>query len=69
MLNIKQKQLTIPLIQNGMKYMHMINSISKLFCLCFIIKVFEFVVEQYESDSVEFEIYDEDPGKDDFIGR
>ncbi len=32
-------------------------------------KVFEFVVEQYESDSIEFEIYDEDPGKDDFIGR
>jgi len=32
-------------------------------------KVFEFVVEQYESDSIEFEVYDEDPGKDDFIGR
>ncbi|CAF0788896.1 unnamed protein product [Rotaria sp. Silwood1] len=32
-------------------------------------EVFEFVVEQYESDSIEFEVYDEDPGKDDFIGR
>jgi hypothetical protein len=32
-------------------------------------QVFEFVVEQSESDSVEFEVYDEDPGKDDFIGR
>lgn len=32
-------------------------------------QVFEFVVEQYERDSIEFEVYDEDPGKDDFIGR
>lgn len=32
-------------------------------------EVFEFVVEQYESDTIEFEVYDEDPGKDDFIGR
>ncbi|UJR22549.1 hypothetical protein I4U23_025598 [Adineta vaga] len=32
-------------------------------------EVFEFVVEQNESDFVEFEVYDEDPGKDDFIGR
>jgi hypothetical protein len=32
-------------------------------------KVFEFVVEQSESDSVEFEVYDEDPGSDDFIGK
>lgn len=32
-------------------------------------KVYEFVIEQYESDSIEFEVYDEDPGKDDFIGR
>ncbi|CAF0965132.1 unnamed protein product [Adineta ricciae] len=32
-------------------------------------EVCEFVVEQYESDSVEFEVFDEDPGKDDFIGR
>jgi Ca2+-dependent lipid-binding protein len=32
-------------------------------------EVFEFAVEQYESDYVEFEIFDEDPGKDDFIGR
>ncbi len=32
-------------------------------------KVFEFVTEQSESDSVEFEVYDEDPGKDDFLGR
>jgi hypothetical protein len=32
-------------------------------------QVFEFPVEQYESDYVEFEIFDEDPGKDDFIGR
>jgi len=32
-------------------------------------KVFEFVVEQSESDTIDFEIFDEDPGKDDFIGR
>ncbi len=32
-------------------------------------QVFEFPVEQYESDNVEFEVFDEDPGKDDFIGR
>ncbi|CAF3704281.1 unnamed protein product [Rotaria sp. Silwood1] len=32
-------------------------------------EVFEFVVEQSESDAVEFEVYDEDPGKDDFLGR
>ncbi len=32
-------------------------------------KVFEFVVEQSATDSVEFEVYDEDPGKDDFLGR
>lgn len=32
-------------------------------------QVFEFAVEQYESDTIEFEVYDEDPGKDDFIGR
>ncbi|CAF4583689.1 unnamed protein product [Rotaria socialis] len=32
-------------------------------------EVFEFVVEQSESDVVQFEVYDEDPGKDDFIGR
>ncbi|CAF3816756.1 unnamed protein product [Rotaria sp. Silwood1] len=32
-------------------------------------EIFEFVVEQYESDSIEFEVYDEDLGKDDFIGR
>ncbi|CAF0743361.1 unnamed protein product [Adineta steineri] len=32
-------------------------------------EVFEFVIEQNETDSVEFEVYDEDPGKDDFIGR
>ncbi len=32
-------------------------------------EVCEFVIEQSESDSVEFEVYDEDPGKDDFIGR
>lgn len=32
-------------------------------------QVFEFPVEQCESDCVEFEIFDEDPGKDDFIGR
>ncbi|UJR26520.1 hypothetical protein I4U23_007843 [Adineta vaga] len=32
-------------------------------------EVFEFGVEQYESDFVEFEVFDEDPGKDDFIGR
>ncbi|CAF1631558.1 unnamed protein product [Rotaria magnacalcarata] len=32
-------------------------------------EVFEFAVEQYESDSVVFEVYDEDPGKDDFLGR
>ncbi|CAF4403022.1 unnamed protein product, partial [Rotaria sp. Silwood2] len=32
-------------------------------------EVFEFVVEQAESDAVEFEVYDEDPGKDDFLGR
>ncbi|CAF1168043.1 unnamed protein product [Rotaria sordida] len=32
-------------------------------------EVFEFVIEQYESDAVEFEMYDEDPGKDDFLGR
>ncbi|CAF5200070.1 unnamed protein product, partial [Rotaria magnacalcarata] len=31
-------------------------------------QVFEFVVEQSESDVVQFEVYDEDPGKDDFIG-
>jgi len=35
----------------------------------FQIKVFEFVVEQYQSDSIDFEVFDEDPGKDDFIGR
>ncbi len=35
----------------------------------YFIQVFEFVVEQSQSDSVEFEVYDEDPGKDDFIGR
>ena len=33
------------------------------------VQVFEFAVEQYESDYVKFEVYDEDPGKDDFIGR
>ena len=32
-------------------------------------QVFEFPVEQCQSDCVEFEILDEDPGKDDFIGR
>ncbi|CAF4573725.1 unnamed protein product, partial [Rotaria sp. Silwood2] len=32
-------------------------------------EIFEFVVEQYESDSIEFEVYDEDLGKNDFIGR
>ncbi|CAF1446604.1 unnamed protein product [Rotaria sp. Silwood1] len=32
-------------------------------------ETFEFVVKQYESDSIEFEIYDQDVGKDDFIGR
>ncbi|CAF3301091.1 unnamed protein product [Rotaria socialis] len=32
-------------------------------------EVFEFAVEQYESDSVVLEVYDEDPGKDDFLGR
>ncbi|CAF5102918.1 unnamed protein product, partial [Rotaria sp. Silwood1] len=32
-------------------------------------EIFEFVVEQYESDSIEFEVYDEDHVKDDFIGR
>ncbi|CAF3620644.1 unnamed protein product [Rotaria sordida] len=32
-------------------------------------EVFEFPVEQYESDAIDFEVYDEDPGKDDFIGR
>ncbi|CAF1046797.1 unnamed protein product [Adineta ricciae] len=32
-------------------------------------EVFEFVVEQSERDVVDFEIYDEDPGKDDFLGR
>lgn len=32
-------------------------------------KVFEFVVEQSESDTIDFEVFDEDPGKDDFIGR
>jgi hypothetical protein len=32
-------------------------------------KVFDFVVEQYESDKIEFDMFDEDPGKDDFIGR
>lgn len=33
------------------------------------VQVFEFVVEQYESENINFEVYDEDPGKDDFIGR
>jgi hypothetical protein len=44
---------------------------SFVICSLFILsnKVFEFVVEQFESDAVEFEVYDEDPGKDDFIGR
>jgi hypothetical protein len=37
------------------------------FHLCY--QVFEFAVEQYQSDNVEFEVFDEDPGKDDFIGR
>jgi hypothetical protein len=32
-------------------------------------QVFEFPVEQYQSDSVDFEVFDEDPGSDDFIGR
>jgi hypothetical protein len=65
MLNIKQKQSITQQIQNGMKYIK--NWIYFIFIL--FNKVFEFVVEQYESDSIEFEIYDEDPGKDDFIGR
>jgi len=65
MLNIKQKQSITQQIQNGMKYIK--NRIYFSFIL--LNKVFEFVVEQRESDSIEFEIYDEDPGKDDFIGR
>jgi len=32
-------------------------------------KVFEFVTEQSETDSIEFEVYDEDTVEDDFLGR
>ncbi|CAF1149216.1 unnamed protein product [Adineta steineri] len=32
-------------------------------------EVFEFVVEHYETDFIQFEVFDEDPGADDFIGR
>ena len=40
-----------------------------LWILYFKNKVCEFVIEQYESDSIDFEVFDEDPGKDDFLGR
>ncbi|CAF3589922.1 unnamed protein product [Rotaria sp. Silwood1] len=32
-------------------------------------EVFDFVVEQYTNDSIQFEVYDKDSLKDDFIGR
>lgn len=44
------------------------NLVSSFMRCCFF-EVFEFAVEQYESDHVNFEVFDEDPGKDDFIGR
>jgi hypothetical protein len=52
-----------------MKYLWKYFFLIKLELFSFKYQVFEFVVEQSESDSVEFELYDEDPGKDDFIGR
>ena len=42
---------------------------SAMICEGFFLQVFEYVVEQYEGEYVKFEVYDEDPGKDDFIGR